>query len=561
MKARPYQQECIDEAIKIFKTKRSALGVLFTGAGKTVCVAFLAQKMVEMTGKRVLVIAHREELITQAADKITKATNLTCEIEMGANWASTANMLGCSDVIVATVQTLYQEHRMQRFDPNDFCLIVTDEAHRAPAASYNKIYEYFYQNPNIKHFGCTATPDRADELAMGTVFDDVASDYDIAKGIDDGWLVQVQQQVVEVASMNLSECRTKLGDFAASDLNAILDQEKVIHEMVVPSIEITGDKKTLVFASKCEQAKLMTEIYNRYQPGTTEYIDGKTPKDVRRDIIHRYAKGEIRRLCNVGVLIEGFDDSGVEAIVNCQPTKARNRYAQIFGRMTRPAEEIAHTLNDCIGAEERKQMIADSIKPSALMVDMVGNSGRHKLITVADILGGKYPDEVVELALKNNQRRGKPEDVMSELKRAELEIAKRHKAAMAAKAREGIKFNGKFYVKSVSPFDVLDIAPARIPGYKRTNPVSPKQKALLEKWGIPNVDQVQNTIHASQLIEAMPPSSAQMYRLRQAGLPLDKINRMKANQIISILAKSNWKPTQGNMEFIYKEIINKKENR
>lgn len=542
------------------KDRRFLLGD-FTVAHNTVTFAHAAERMWREKRKRILVIAHREELIRQAADKIERATELHCEIEMAAEYATTNTMFELPEVVVATVQTLSQDYRLKRFDPKDFSLIVVDECHRIVGASYRKVIDYFFAgNPDIKLSGVTATADRSDEQALGQVFDDVAKEYDILDGINDGWLVPLEQAVVEVGSMDLSQCKIQLGDFASNDLNGILEQEKVLQEMALPFMRIAKGRKTLVFTSSVEQSRLMCDVFNKkgFEPGSTEHIDGTTAKDIRRNIIERYYRSELTRLCNCGIFTEGFDDPGVHVIANGRPTKSRMLYTQICGRATRPAEEIASLLNDCKDADERKAMIAASSKPSALIIDPVGNSGRHKLITVADVLGGKYPDEVVELAVANAKRKGKPENVMTELARAEAEIAERHRKAELAKAREQIKFNGKFFVRYVSPFDALGIVPQRIPGYVKTNPMTSKQRDMLERWGIPNVDQIQNTLHASQIIEAAPPSSAQLYRLRQAGLPIDKINRLKANKIITIMAKNNWQLTAGNREYIMKEIINKK---
>ena len=541
MKARKYQQEAIDNAFDIFKTKQSALAVMATGLGKTITFSHAISRRHNETGKRALVLAHREELINQAADKIERATGLHSDIEMASNYAQTYGAF-ISEVVVATVQTLCRDHRLERFNPHDFGLIVTDEAHRAAAASYRKIYNYFLDgNPDCKHLGVTATPDRTDEQALGQIYDDVAIDYSISDGITDGYLVDVEQQVVEVVGLDLSSCRTKLGDLASSDLNAILEHEKIMHEMAIPTMEIAGDRKTLVFASSVTQAEGLKEIFNRYQPESTEFVCGKTPKDVRRDIVERYYKGEIRRLVNVGCFTEGFDDPGVEVIANGRPTKSRSLYAQIFGRMTRPAECIAHELNYLETALQRRELIANSIKPKALMIDLVGNSGRHKLVTATDILGGKYPDEVIELAAENAKRKGKPENVMTELARAEAEIAHRHRKALEAAEREQIKFQAKYYAVDVSPFDVLDITPKRIPGYITKKPMSTKQREMLERWGIPNIDQIDNSIHASQIIDAAPPSDKQAYRLRQVGIDPSCVNRITANKIMGSLAKNGWK--------------------
>ena len=551
--ARPYQDLAIDNAFEIFKTKQSALMVMFTGGGKTITFAHMIDRMYQETGKRALVLAHRGELITQAADKIERSTGLASDIEMADSYAKTFDSMK-APVVVATVQTLTQTHRLEKFDPSEFGLVVTDESHHATSASYRKIYDYFLDNPDCKHLGVTATPDRADEEALGQIYDDVCLDLGIAEGVQEGWLCGVEQQVVEVESLDISNCGTSMGDIAASDLNAIVEQERVIQEMVVPTIEISGDRKTLVFTSSVAQAEQMCEIFNRYKPSSAEFVCGKTPKDIRSEIVKRYYRGEFQYLVNCKCFTEGYDDPGVEVIANGLITKSRSLYAQIFGRMTRPAEDIAVELNNCEDAQGRLQLIANSIKPKALMIDFAGNAGRHKLVTAADILGGNYSDEVIELAVENARKDSRPEDVMTELQRAEAELAARHKREQEAIEREGIKFGAKYFKYDVSPFDVLDISPSRIPGYIKTKPMSKKQRDQLEKWGIPNVDQIQNTIHASQVMKNCPPSDKQVRQLKRFKIPTDKINRFAANKIMGILARNNWKVTPGSRPLIIKAI-------
>ena len=228
--------------------------------------------------------------------------------------------------------------------------------------------------------------------------------------------------------------------------------------------------------------------------------------------------------------------------------KSLTLYTQIFGRMTRPAEEVASLLNDYEDAAERRALIANSCKPSALMIDLVGNAGRHKLCTAVDILGGNYSDEVIELAYETAKANGRPENVMTELQRAEAELKRRERERQEAAARERIQFNAQWFAKDVSPFDALDITAVRIPGYMPKKPMTDKQRQLLERYGLPNLDQVKNTRHASQLIEAVkakklqtPASEKQVKCLRRNGIDPTGMTFTKANKIISAIAENGWK--------------------
>ena len=208
MKLRPYQSEAYEQTLEKFKTVDSAVCVLATGLGKTVYAAHLINHFKQFG--RIMMVAHRSELIYQASDHIQEICEVESEIEMGSEWASAFEVFQ-SDVVLSTVQTQIAGRdggRMNRFDPKEFSLLVIDEAHHAPAATYKRIIEYYKQNPVLKILGLTATPDRTDKKAMGQMFEEVAYAYDIRDGIDDGWLVPIEQQSVFVEGLDYSKVKT-----------------------------------------------------------------------------------------------------------------------------------------------------------------------------------------------------------------------------------------------------------------------------------------------------------------------------------------------------------------
>ena len=350
----------------------------------------------------------------------------------------------------------------------------------------------------------TATPDRADEKSLGMVFKNVAMDYGTVDGIRDGWLVPIEQNEVFVEGLDFSACKTSMGDLANNEVAAIMEFEQNLHEVASSTIQIVGDRKTLVFTASVVQAERMSEIFNRHKDGCADFVTGKTPTDVRANMFKNYARGGFQYLVGVGVMTEGFDDPGVEVVVMARPTKSRSLYAQMAGRSLRPSSEIAYQLNECETAEERRSMIAQSMKSSALIIDFVGNSGKHKLVNSADILGGKYDDEVVELAkaeVTRKSKTGESVEIMSELHKAEQELAMRGKEAIDAAKRSGLKLKATFALKGVDPFSVLGIVPTRIPGWDTGREASEKQIAYLDKM---NIDAAgMNMKHASQLISAI----------------------------------------------------------
>jgi len=464
MKLRNYQLEAETSVLQAWSDKNlSTLVVMPTGTGKTVLFASLIRSKLPA---RALVLAHRSELIWQARDKIQKVTGLTVDVEMGEYKARTDKDLfhPKSQVIVSTIQTQSAGGdgggRMGKFAPMDFGLLIIDEAHHATSPSYRKVIEYYKTNPNLVIVGVTATPDRSDEEALGQVFDTVAFDYEILDAINDGWLVPIEQQMVSIEDLVFEGMRTTAGDLNSADLAAVMTAEKPLQGVASATIDIIGTKRGIGFASSVAHAEMLSEIFNRHRSGMSNVVSAKTDAEERKKIISEFAQGRIQFLWNCGIFTEGFDDSGVEVISMARPTKSRALYAQMAGRATRPHESIAHRLNDVFNAPLRRATIARSCKPSCLIIDFVGNSGKHKLITTADILGGNVSDEVLEAAISTARKSGKPmrmDKTIEEEEKRQEEIKAKKLAEEARKAR--LVGKASFKSTSVNPFDILQIKP------------------------------------------------------------------------------------------------------
>jgi superfamily II DNA or RNA helicase len=490
MKLRDYQEAAADGVFRAFDEHTSALAVLPTGLGKTVLFAEIIRRMNER-GARAMVLAHREELITQAADKIKRVTGLEAQIEMGEyhvqSWWG-----DLPPVIVSTVQTQCAGGdgmgRMSKFDPQDFGLVVIDEAHHATSSTYRRCVDWYCQNPDCKVLGVTATPDRTDEAALGQVFDAVAYEYQVLDAINNGWLVPIEQQMVSVGGLDFSACRTTAGDLNQGDLAEIMENERNLQGIAAPTVEICGDKRAIVFATTVEQAEKLSEILNRYRPDKAAWLCGKTDKDDRRRMLADFKAGKLQFVVNVGVLTEGFDDSGVEVVIMARPTKSRSLYAQMAGRGTRPHDTVAGLLGDLPTAQERCEMIRNSEKPSCLIVDFCGNAGRHKLCSSADILGGKLDDEVIAEVARRVKEGGKPVDVTEELAKVKAEVEERKKREAATRA--GLQARAEFLVTKIDPFSQWDITPVQERGWDRGKKFTPKQaQVLMERIGV-NPDKI-----------------------------------------------------------------------
>ena len=480
MKMRPYQREALGAVKREWQSVASTLVVMPTGAGKTILFAHLIRSCFP---RRALVLAHREELVFQAADKIHKVTGFECAVEMAELYAEMSGMFTTPQVVVSTIQTQCSgadgSGRMSRFDPAMFGLLIVDEGHHATATTYRRVIEYYRRNPALKVLGVTATPDRADEVALGQVYETVAFDYEILNAIDDGWLVPIQQQLVEVSGLDFSAVRTTAGDLNGADLARVMEEERNLHEIAGPTIEIVGSRRALVFAASVAHAERLCDILNRHRKGCAGWVCGKTDKDERRKTLAAFSAGEFQYVVNVGVLTEGFDDPGVEVIVMGRPTKSRSLYSQMVGRAMRPLPGLVDGVES---AEERRMAISGSKKPACLVVDFVGNSGRHKLMTSADILGGNVSDEAVERALAKAKEASGPVDMAKSLEDEEKAIQLERAREVARRAN--LKAKASWASRQINPFDVFQLSPEKSRGWNAGKALSVKQRSILQKAGI-----------------------------------------------------------------------------
>ena len=484
MKPRPHQEEAVASTIKKLREHGSSLIVMPTGTGKT----FVFSELIRRIPGRAMVVAHREELIDQAARTLERVTGTRPSIEM-AEQRSREDLgfgLFANPCVVASVQTLNAKtkfgYRMDKFNPKDFSLLVIDEAHHSIAMTYERVIKHFQKNEHLMVCGVSATPDRTDKMALGKVFNSVGYKYEIFQAINDGWLVPIVSNQVIVESLDFDHVRKTAGDLNQKDLSQIVERESSLHGVATPCIEIVGDRKTLIFATSVAQARDLSAIINRHGRKSV-FLHGGTPKDQRREIVRRYLDGEYQFLCNVGIATEGFDDPSIQAVAIARPTLSRALYTQMAGRGTRPLPGV---VDAPISAGQRREAIAASAKPSVEIIDFVGNSTRHKLVSSADILGGKYQEKVVDRAKMIARDSGKPVDLISLMERASVEQEEQEEEVSRLTAK-GDKFSivakAKYLQKKGSPFDILNIGPERLAKTASRTLTGPQQ-SMLRRNGI-----------------------------------------------------------------------------
>lgn len=480
MRKRDYQIRA-HEAIHDEWTRHTAtLLVMPTGTGKTVTFAHAID---ECPG-RAMVIAHREELIHQAARTIERVTGFPCDIEM-ADRRADGSMFRRAKVVIASKDSLH-EKRLARFDPFDFERLIIDEAHHAIAPTYRRIIDHFKQNPKLRVLGVTATPDRLDEKALGQVFESCAMCYEVLDAIEDGYLVPIQQRTVAVASLNYKDIGTIAGDFNQKQLAQLMEFEQNLHAIADPVLKLARWNRTLIFAAGVKHADRLCEILNRHRADCARFVHGGTPKDERAIVLRDYAAGKFQFMVNVGVFTEGFDDPGIGMVAIARPTKSRALYAQMIGRGTRPLPGIIDGLET---PDERRDAIRRSRKSRLEVLDFEGQAGTHKLITTADVLGGDYDQDVIDMAAGIVARAGgevvDTVEALKEAARARHE-EKQREAEVEAKRRHKLLAQVDFTTRGVDPFAVFDIEPRRVREWERqAEPPSDKQVSALKRWGVP----------------------------------------------------------------------------
>lgn len=529
---RDYQESAVEGTFKAWENHASVLGCLPTGGGKTV----IAGEVIKRRGDRAMVLCHTGELVSQFAKSLWRF-GLDSEIEKAEMWADT-NTFNGAPVVIATPQTLYSQKgkRLLRWNPEDFSTLIVDEGHHySGAPAFEKVVKHFLTNPNLRCLALTATPDRHDGIALARICDEVAFKYEIVDMIDKGYLVGVEQYLVKIESLDLSNCRMVAGDLSSSDLAEVVEQEKPLLGMADATLKTVGNKKTLVFAHTVKQAERMAEIFNRHKPDSADCVFGHTPPDKRANIFRRFADHRLQIMVNVAVAGEGYDNPNIEAVVCAKPTKSRARYTQQIGRGLRPLDQLLDGLES---PEERRMAIANSSKPTCIVLDFVGNSGRHSLMTVADVLGGRISEQAKVRAKAKILKAGRG-NMLDELSLAEKEL----RDEQERQKRAGIVANSKHRLTYVDPFEAFKTKAKFWRTYKQEGPLSSKQRHTLLKHGY-NPDQFSPAEGQQVITKLFSLSSAQENVLVRAGYSKEELTgipKWVASQMIEKVKANGWR--------------------
>ena len=489
--------------------------------GKTIVFSALTQEQVKKD-HRVLIMAHRGELLSQAADKLKMLTGLDAAFEQGEN----RSLGSFFPVTVGSVQSLCQEKRLSMFPQDYFQDIIVDEAHHALSESYQRVLAHF---PDANVLGVTATPDRGDKQTLGTFFDSQAYEYSMSRAIREGYLSPVKARMIPL-QVDISKAGISGGDYNAADIGCAL--EPYLHQIAGEMARYCRGRKTVVFLPLIATSQKFCRMLNDVGMRAAE-VNGMS--DDRSKILAEFENGMYDVLCNSMLLTEGWDCPAVDCIVILRPTKVRSLYQQMVGRGMRlfPGKE------------------------NLLLLDFLWLTERHDLCRPSALIA---KDANIAAMMDENLRNDEEVDILEAEEDAERDVLREREEALA---RELAAMRSK-KKKLVDPIHyALSIAAEDLTSYAPTfpwemGPPSEKQLAFLENRGI-LPDTVENAGLASLLIDRLK-------RRQEEGLATPKQIRClerygfrrvgtwqfdAASALISRLAMNHWRVPQGMTPSVY----------
>ena len=490
--------------------------------GKTVVFSSITEHQVNK-GHRVLIMAHRGELLTQAADKLKAATGLDSVLEK----AESSSLGSIFPVTVGSVQSLAQEKRLARF-PNDYFQdIIVDEAHHCLSGTYQRVLEHFPQS-NI--LGVTATPDRGDMKNLGEFFDSKAYEYSMIQAIRDGYLCPIKAQMIPL-ELDIKNVGISNGDYSAGDIGHAL--EPYLHQIAAEMKKCCQGRKTVVFLPLIAISQKFCKILNEIGFKAAEVNGGS---DDRTQVLSDFENGKYDVLCNSMLLTEGWDCPSVDCIVVLRPTKNRSLYQQIVGRGLRLYPGKEHLL----------------------LLDFLWMTTRHDLCKPSSLISKN--EEIAEKIDKQIEDTGEVDLIEAE-EQAERDVLAEREEALAEELRK-LRTRKKQFVDPLQY--ALSIAAEDLATYTPTfdwemKPPTQAQLSIISSRGV-DTDCVTCAGYASMLID-------KLIRRQEAGLSTPKQIRLlekygfrevgtwefsQASNMISTLASHNWRLPIGLIPKAYK---------
>lgn len=375
-KLRKYQEECLQISVaKAAEGVLRQLSVLATGTGKSVLFSNLSRY--HNAKGRVLVLVDQEELAAQAAKRIALWNPEPVGIEMAGSYAKPTDKF-----VVASVQTLSHSdcRRLKAFDPSEFSIVCADEAHKSVSDTWSRVFEYFgllQDNPHkILLWACTATPQRTDNVALGSVYDQVIYNYGIIDAVKDGYLVEPRGFRIST-STSLDSVPMNSDDFSVGALSDAINTPYRNKVVVDGWLKHGDNRKTLVFSATVQHAKDLAAAFCKAGI-SADYVHGSDAE--RKEKIEKLRNGDIKVLVNCALLTTGFDEHSVSCIVFARPTKSALLYTQILGRGLR----IPDGCDNLIEAMKRGE---DVSKRDCICLDVFDSTSKHSLQSIPSVMG------------------------------------------------------------------------------------------------------------------------------------------------------------------------------
>ncbi|MFJ6566453.1 DEAD/DEAH box helicase [Streptomyces sp. NPDC091292] len=395
---RPYQTEAIQALTAGWAGPNNRLAVVLpTGAGKTVVFCNLIRQHLErLNGRRALVIAHREELIEQAAAKL-RAVDPALRVGIVKAGRDEHHDV---DVIVASIQTLAVDRRREAI--RDIGMVIVDECHHAAAPTYMTVLEHFGAWRGVPVAGFTATMTRTDG-GLAEVWQDVVHTLDILDMISDGYLCDVRGKRVTIDTLDLDQVKTRNGDLQEGQLGQALDDSGAIQVIADAYREHAPDRPGVAFTPTVATAHSMADALNA-KGVKAAAVWGDMPREDRSATLKKYEAGDLQVLTNCMVLTEGFDAPWTSCVVIARPTKSPGLYVQMAGRGLRPSPG----------------------KRDALILDVAGASTRHKLASMVDLterkVGIPEEDETLAEAVAREEETERVRSIASRIEWEEINL-------------------------------------------------------------------------------------------------------------------------------------------
>jgi len=470
MQLRPYQQEAFEGVFAEWdQGHRKTLVVMPTGTGKTIVFAKIVEECVRR-GYKVLIMAHRGELLDQAADKILKATGLRCSVEK----AERSCLGEWYRVVVGSVQTLMSEKRLRMFSPDFFDVIIVDEAHHSISPSYQTVLQHF---GNAQVLGVTATPDRADMKNLGSFFESLAYEYTMPQAIKSGYLVPIKALTVPL-KIDISMVGISAGDFKVGEIGTALDP--YLYQIADEMVKYCRNRKTIVFLPLIATSQKFMAMLNERGFVAAE-VNGNSSD--RAEILQDFEDGKYDVLCNSMLLTEGYDCPAVDCIIVLRPTRSRPLYAQMVGRGTRLSPETG--------------------KEYLLLIDFLWMTERHELCHPAALIC--EDEEVARRMTKDmEEAAGEAQDIEEAEKRASEEVVMEREEALAKELAAQRRKKSRLvdplqYAMSIDAKELMEYKP--IFGYAAQEP-SQDTRERLEKLGI-RADNIQTQGAADMFLDKL----------------------------------------------------------